>query len=55
MNSEPSFYSRRTLLTVAAALAFSATLKNQARTPVTIEVYKDPSCGCCNGWVDHLR
>ncbi|MBA2628384.1 MAG: DUF411 domain-containing protein [Gemmatimonadales bacterium] len=20
-----------------------------------IEVYKDPSCGCCEKWVDHLR
>ncbi len=20
-----------------------------------IEVYKDPNCGCCNAWVDHLR
>ncbi|MBI2485703.1 MAG: DUF411 domain-containing protein [Deltaproteobacteria bacterium] len=21
----------------------------------TITVYKDPSCGCCSKWVDHLR
>ena len=21
----------------------------------TIMVYKTPSCGCCNGWVEHLR
>jgi hypothetical protein len=21
----------------------------------TITVYKDPSCGCCTKWVDHLR
>jgi hypothetical protein len=21
----------------------------------TIEVWKSPTCGCCNGWVDHLR
>ncbi len=21
----------------------------------TILVYKTPSCGCCNGWVEHLR
>ena len=20
-----------------------------------IEVYKSPTCGCCNAWVDHLR
>ena len=22
---------------------------------VTITVYKDAGCGCCNAWVDHLR
>jgi hypothetical protein len=21
----------------------------------TVLVYKTPTCGCCNGWVDHLR
>jgi len=21
----------------------------------SITVYKDANCGCCNGWVDHLR
>jgi hypothetical protein len=23
--------------------------------PVAITVYKDPSCGCCTKWVEHLR
>src|SRR5213075_2775749 len=23
--------------------------------PTRIVVYKDPSCGCCRNWVDHLR
>lgn len=23
--------------------------------PGTIQVYKTPTCGCCQGWVDHLR
>lgn len=23
--------------------------------PATIQVYKTPTCGCCQGWVDHLR
>ena len=55
MNSEPSFYSRRALLTVAATMLFVPTLRSRAQTPVAIEVYKDPNCGCCNGWVDHLR
>jgi len=21
----------------------------------TVSVFRDPSCGCCGGWVDHLR
>lgn len=23
--------------------------------PPSVVVYKDPSCGCCSKWVDHLR
>lgn len=23
--------------------------------PGVVQVYKTPSCGCCSGWVDHLR
>lgn len=26
-----------------------------APKPTSITVYKDPSCGCCAKWVDHLR
>lgn len=26
-----------------------------AQKPVTIEVYKDPTCGCCSLWVKHLE
>jgi hypothetical protein len=42
---------RRPLLLTLVALpgpAIAAT-----RTPVT--VWRDPSCGCCEGWVAHLR
>ena len=21
----------------------------------TVLVYKTPTCGCCNGWIEHLR
>jgi hypothetical protein len=27
----------------------------EAAKPVPITVYKDPSCGCCTKWVEHLR
>ena len=23
--------------------------------PLRIEVWRDPNCGCCSGWVEHLR
>jgi hypothetical protein len=26
-----------------------------APRPTPITVYKDPSCGCCKNWVEHLR
>ena len=26
-----------------------------ASKPTSITVYKDPSCGCCTKWVEHLR
>lgn len=36
-----------TLLTAACSLAYSA--------GEAITVYKDKNCGCCEGWIDHLR
>ena len=27
----------------------------QAHASPTIEVYKSPTCGCCNAWIDHLK
>ncbi|UVF18467.1 DUF411 domain-containing protein [Microvirga terrae] len=47
---------RRSLVTGLAAgalLANSSAL--QAQPLPKIVVSKDPSCGCCTGWVDHLR
>lgn len=37
----------------AAALWLAAPLAHAATTAVT--VYYDPGCGCCTGWVDHMR
>lgn len=30
-------------------------LASTAMAAETIEVWKDPGCGCCVGWVDHLK
>ena len=44
--------SRRGFLMLSAA----ATVACAARAPVkAMTVYRSPSCGCCGGWVDHLR
>jgi hypothetical protein len=29
--------------------------KHENTSPIKITVYKDPNCGCCTKWVDHLR
>lgn len=49
---------RRALLTrfaMAAPVAalIPAVVRAQARVP--IEIYKDPGCGCCEKWVDHMK
>jgi hypothetical protein len=44
---------RRSLLLGVAALA--ATARTATAQPLRIEVWRDPTCGCCAGWVAHLR
>jgi len=45
---------RRFLLGALAALPLVHALPSLAATPPVL-VYKDPSCGCCTGWVEHLK
>lgn len=48
---------RRTLL--LGVLALSAATPTLAKKPqvvaVPIQVWKDPSCGCCKDWITHLE
>jgi len=44
-----------TALGGAAMLAVLPRDGAAAPKPTAITVYKDPSCGCCKKWVDHLR
>lgn len=48
-------FHRRALIAgaLAAASAGPALARKAALTPIT--VYKTPWCGCCGGWVTHLR
>ncbi len=50
-----SLYSRRGLLGVGAALAFGLVTPVRAKPSATLDVYKDPNCGCCTGWIAHLH
>ena len=47
---------RRDLMTGISALAILGHPRSgwaDSLPPVTVS--KDPTCGCCNGWVEHLR
>jgi hypothetical protein len=48
-------YSRRLALSFLASTAIGLGFNARAETPLTITVWKDPNCGCCNSWADHLR
>jgi len=45
---------RQTLAMAASGLAFTLA-PIRASAGGTLKVWKDPNCGCCTGWVDHLR
>ncbi|TDH62180.1 DUF411 domain-containing protein [Dankookia rubra] len=48
---------RRSALRLALAAMVTLGLARTARAApaVKVEVWKDPSCGCCEGWVRHMR
>lgn len=48
--------SRRSLLKTAVATALMGpTMAARAAEQAAVTVHKDPNCGCCTGWVQHLR
>jgi hypothetical protein len=46
---------RRSFLAAAAAAPFGAAIAQQPAPRLLIEVWKDPHCGCCKDWVNHLE
>jgi hypothetical protein len=46
---------RRTALLGLSALALVAGARANLGADPTITVSKDANCGCCRGWVEHLR
>lgn len=45
---------RRLFLLALPALALQSPLTHAAALP-RLTVYRDPGCGCCEGWVEHMR
>jgi len=39
----------------ALSTVIALSLRAVAQTPAAVRVYKDPTCGCCGLWVEHLR
>ncbi len=52
--SQRFLVTRRLALLSVAAASLSPCAAWAARWPL-ITVHKDPNCGCCSGWVDHLK
>ena len=47
---------RVSTLLVGSMMAFSLLgVASQAAATATVDVYKSPTCGCCDKWVDHMR
>lgn len=46
---------RRRLIAALISAPLAAALPALAQDAARIEVYKSPTCGCCNDWIDHLK
>ena len=55
MIADTPLLTRRMMLTLAASAAAGVATRASAATRPAIHVSKDPNCGCCTGWVEHLR
>lgn len=56
MTDDISNTSRRVFLTqIAAASVLAPAGRTHAGTPPVMTVWKHPNCGCCGGWVEHIR
>ena len=47
--------SRRHALALLGAASLGASLPAAADTLPEVMVHRDPSCGCCGAWVEHLK
>ena len=54
MNDFDASLTRRSALIAAAAFLLQVRPADSAEEKV-VTVHKDPSCGCCSGWMQHLQ
>lgn len=50
-----TYASRRTLILGFAATGTLMTLPAGAQTGPSMQVFKDPDCGCCGDWIDIMQ
>lgn len=55
MSTKTPLISRRAAVGLIAVAALSSATTADAGPLPVIKVSKDPSCGCCSGWIEHLR
>ena len=55
MIAETPLLTRRRIFTLAGAAVTGFATGARAAPKPAIKVSKDPNCGCCTGWVEHLR
>lgn len=46
---------RRAWLAGTAVLALASSTMIAYAAPATLQVWKDPNCGCCKDWITHLE
>ena len=53
----PTLKTRRTFMQtlLTAGLAVIGSTSVAASSPPLVEVWKSPTCGCCNDWIKHLK
>jgi len=50
-----SYLTRRHYLTALIAAASLPMLATAGPAKIAVEVWKDPSCGCCKDWIAHME
>ncbi len=55
MTTDTPLLTRRLMFILAASAAAGVATGASAAPKPAIHVSKDPNCGCCTGWVEHLR